>query len=359
VKLPIMPPFAPMEAQLVAQIPTGKKWLFEPKWDGFRCIIFRDGNEVELQSKAGKPLGRYFPELVENILRVEAKSFVLDGEIVVPVAGLFSFDDLLQRIHPAASRVNRLAREYPATLIVFDLLVDSDRSSIAHQPLSSRREALERFAGEQLKGRPGFTLSEATSNRKAALDWLDSSSINLDGVMAKRLDMVYRSGDRTGMQKIKKMRTADCVVGGFRYSASSYVGGELAAGRNQRQVGSLLLGLYDGDGLLHHVGFCSSLTERERRALVTELEPLIEPPGFTGNAPGGPSRWSTERSDDWHPLAPKLVVEVRWDHFTGGRFRHGTKLLRWRPDKPHGQCTLDQIEKTSPARAESHPEGRF
>ncbi len=347
-KLSIIPPYPPMEARLVSRIPVGGNWLYEPKWDGFRCIVFRDGRDVELQSKSLKPLGRYFPEVIGNILALEADAFALDGEIVVPVSGLFSFDDLLQRIHPAASRVNRLARELPATLIVFDYLVDPERKALVEEPLFKRRELLERFAAKYLGEKPGFLLSEATPDAKAAEKWLKSASINLDGVVAKRGDLPYQSGKRTGIEKIKRMRTADCVVGGFRYTSNSYDPGRPAENKQRRKVGSLLLGLYDPQGLLHHVGFCSGLSNKERGTLRDMLEPIIEPPGFTGRAPGGPSRWSTERSDQWQPLKPQIVVEVQWDHFTGGRFRHGTKLLRQRPDKPARQCTLDQIEMTSP-----------
>jgi len=332
-----------MEARLVSQIPTGKNWIYEPKWDGFRCIVFRDGAEVELQSKAGKPLGRYFPELIENMLGIDAEAFVLDGEIVVPVTGLFSFDDLLQRIHPAASRVNRLARERPGTLIVFDLLVDADRTPLVDTPLFSRRKRLELFAAGHLKDRQGFSLSESTPDVKTAEKWLESGSVNLDGVVAKRGDLPYQPGERTGVQKIKKMHTADCVVGGFRYTSSSYEHGLLSEKKQNRQVGSLLLGLYEQDGLLHHVGFCSGLSNKERSALLDILEPIVSTSGFTGRSPGVPSRWSTERSEQWQPVAPHLVVEVQWDHFTGGRFRHGTRLLRWRPDKPPRQCTMDQV----------------
>jgi ATP-dependent DNA ligase len=335
-----------MEAQLVERIPRGPDWLYEPKWDGFRCLVFRDGPDVELQSKAGKPLARYFPEVVANVRALAADRFVLDGEIVVPVAGAFSFDDLLQRIHPAVSRINRLAREHPGTLVVFDLLVDTTGEALAADPLERRHALLQRFAKRHLEGRPGFTLSESTTDPAAAEGWLASGDINLDGVVAKRLGLPYRSGERSGMQKVKRVRTADCVVGGFRYSESSYAGGRLLE-RPRRRIGSLLLGLFE-DGLLHHVGFCSGLSAAERESLVERLEGLRRTPGFSGRAPGGPSRWSTERSMAWEPLAPELVVEVRWDHFTGGRFRHGTRLLRWRPDKPARRCTMDQVLRTAP-----------
>jgi ATP-dependent DNA ligase len=335
VSLPLRPPYAPMEARLVEEIPTGPGWQYEPKWDGFRCLAFRDGERIELQSKSGQPLARYFPEVVEHLRSLAARAFVVDGEIVVPVDGRLSFDDLLQRIHPAASRIERLARERPAVLIVFDLLVDASGRSLVARPLRERRRLLEAFAARHLGGRDGIRLSPATSDAGQARAWLDVAGGTLDGTVAKRLDLPYQSGERTGMQKVKRRRTADCVVGGFRFAAGS------------RMVGSLLLGLYDGDGLLHHVGFTSGFTAAARKPLLARLEPLIAPPGFTGRAPGGPSRWSTERSGDWQPLAPRLVVEVSYDHFTGDRFRHATRFLRWRPDKAPRQCTLDQVAPSS------------
>lgn len=333
--LPLRPPYAPMEARLVEEIPTGPGWQYEPKWDGFRCLAFRDGERIELQSKSGQPLARYFPEVVEHLRSVAARAFVLDGEIVVPVDGRLSFDDLLQRIHPAASRIERLARERPAVLIVFDLLVDASGHSLVARPLRERRRLLEAFAARHLGGRDDIRLSPATPDAGQARAWLDLAGGTLDGIVAKRLDLPYQSGERTGMQKVKRRRTADCVVGGFRFTAGS------------RVVGSLLLGLYDGDGLLHHVGFTSGFPAATRKALLTKLEPLIAPPGFTGRAPGGPSRWSSERSGEWQPLAPRLVAEVSYDHFTGDRFRHATRFLRWRPDKAPRRCTLDQVAPSS------------
>ncbi|HEV3347335.1 MAG TPA: ATP-dependent DNA ligase [Methylomirabilota bacterium] len=324
-----------MEARLVDLIPAGPGWQYEPKWDGFRCLAFRDGEGIELQSKSRQPLARYFPEVVEHLRSLAARAFVLDGEIVVPVDGRLSFDDLLQRIHPAASRIERLARERPAVLIVFDLLVDASGHSLVARPLRERRRLLEAFAARQFGGRDDIRLSPATPDAGQARAWLDLAGGTLDGIVAKRLDLPYQSGERTGMQKVKRRRTADCVVGGFRFAAGS------------RVVGSLLLGLYDGDGLLHHVGFTAGFPAATRKALLAKLEPLIAPPGFTGRAPGGPSRWSTERSGEWQPLAPRLVVEVSYDHFTGDRFRHATRFLRWRPDKAPRQCTLDQVAPSS------------
>jgi ATP-dependent DNA ligase len=331
--LALRPPFSPMEARSVDEIPTGPEWQYEPKWDGFRCLVFRDGGKVELQSKSGQPLTRYFPELVEAVLAVKATRFVLDGEIVVPRDGAFSFDDLLQRIHPAQSRVRRLAAETPALLIVFDLLVGADGKALIDRPLRERRNALEAFAHSYLRGAKRIRLSPATTKLSEAKRWLRDVGATLDGIIAKRCDLDYRSEDRSGMQKIKNYRSADCVVGGFRYNEGKPV------------VGSLLLGLYDRKGLLHHVGFTSTIKREDKPALTRKLEKLVATPGFTGNAPGGPSRWSTKRSAEWKPLKSKLVVEVCYDHFTGERFRHGTKLLRWRPDKAPNQCTLDQVKQ--------------
>jgi ATP-dependent DNA ligase len=264
---------------------------------------------------------------------LKPRQFVLDSEIVIPVGKDFSFDDLLQRIHPAESRVRKLAKEFPATLIVFDLLVDEKGWLLTGEPLSERRARLEAFASKHFAENPAIVLSPATTDAAGAKKWLSEVGLRLDGIVAKRLDLPYCSGNRTGMQKVKLMRTADCVVGGFRYGTGS------------KTVGSLLLGLYDAEGLLDHIGFCSSMTAAQKKELTPQLENLIEPPGFTGRAPGGPSRWSTERSAEWEPLMPTLVVEVRYDHFSQGRFRHGTKFLRWRPDKPPEQCTLDQVER--------------
>jgi ATP-dependent DNA ligase len=330
-----------MEALLTEAVPAGEGWLYEPKWDGFRCLAFRDGGEVELQSKAGQSLTRYFPEVVERLRGLKAKHFVLDGELVVPVDGELSFDELLQRIHPAAARITKLAQERPATLIAFDLLVDEKGRALVARPLSERRPSLEAFAAQHLAGRTGFELSPATRDRAQALQWLEAAGGALDGVVAKRLDMEYRSGDRTGMQKVKRLRTADCVVAGLRYASTP----EGKAKPSQPALGSLLLGLYDQGGLLHHVGFTSGFKAAARGPLLENLKPLMGGAGFTGRAPGGHSRWSTERSAEWVPLEPKLVVEVRYDHFTGGRFRHGTSILRWRPDKAPRQCTMAQVEK--------------
>ena len=325
----------PMLAQLSDEIPTGPDWVYEPKWDGFRCLAFRDGDAVALQSKAGQPLARYFPEIVAALREVSASRFVLDGEIVVPVGNALSFDDLLQRIHPAESRIRKLSAERPALYLVFDLLAAETGASLLDQPWRERRRALERFAAKCLAPDGRIRLSPATDEAAAARQWVRGGGGALDGVIAKRADLPYLAGDRSGMRKIKLLRTADCVVGGFRYAARG------------RVVGSLLLGLYAPGGVLDHVGFCSGLTAAQRRELTPRLEALVEPPGFTGRAPGGPSRWSTERSGEWEPLAPKLVVEVQYDHFSQGRFRHGTRLMRWRPDKAPRQCTLAQAKQES------------
>jgi ATP-dependent DNA ligase len=327
-RLAVKPGLPPMEAKLVDALPEGSGWQFEPKWDGFRCLVYRDGGEVHLQSKSGKPLGRYFPEMVDSVLQMRADRFVLDGELIIPVGDHLSFDALQLRLHPAESRVKRLAAETPAQLMLFDLLFHKETSYLA-APLERRWQALETvYKGEE---RDDLLLSPATTDRATAQGWLDSAGGALDGVVAKRLDGVYEAGERA-MLKVKQLKSADCVVGGFRYA------------QNSREVGSLLLGLYDEAGRLNHVGFTSAIPADERSALTRRLEALIEPPGFTGDAPGGPSRWSTERTGEWQPLRPELVVEVRYDHVTGGRFRHGTKFLRWRPDKAPAQCRMDQLQ---------------
>jgi ATP-dependent DNA ligase len=302
-----------------------------PKWDGFRCLAFRNGKNVLLQSKAGQPLGRYFPEMVAALTALPQKRFVLDGEIVIFSGKHLSFDDLLLRIHPAESRIRKLSAESPATMMCFDLLVDSDGELLTNFILDKRRQRLEHFFGE-LPQKAMVRLSPASPKFEQANQWMhELASMGLDGIVAKRRDEPYRSGERTAMVKIKRIRTADCVVGGFRYAEKG--GG----------IGSLLLGLYNEQRLLDHVGFSSSFNREQRVDLKSIVEPLIGSPGFSGHAPGGPSRWSTKRSNEWQPLKPKLVCEVRYDHFSGGRFRHGTKFLRWRPEKKPVQCTFDQL----------------
>jgi ATP-dependent DNA ligase len=320
-----------MEARSVEEIPTGEEWQYEPKWDGFRCLAFRDGDKIFLQSKSGQPLARYFPDVVANVAKLPQRQFVLDGELVIPIGGALSFDELQLRLHPAASRVQKLAAAHPAVYILFDLLAEA-RKSYLKVNLRERRRVLEKFARSNLRSAKNIRLSPATTDYRAANNWFRKTGRDLDGILAKRLDAAYASGERTAAVKVKRMRTADCVVGGFRYATGA------------RVIGSLLLGLYGEDGLLHHVGFISGFKASERRALTEKFERLRKPPGFTGNAPGGPSRWSTERTGEWQPVAPKIVVEVAYDHFTGGRFRHGTRFLRWRPDKDPRQCTMDQVE---------------
>jgi ATP-dependent DNA ligase len=327
----LKPPLPPMETRLMEQIPTGDGWQYEPKWDGFRCIAFRDRERAYLQSKNGQPLARYFPDVADAIAALPAKQFVLDGELVVPVKGALSFDELQLRLHPAASRVAKLAKAHPATYIVFDLLAENGQVYL-QQVLRERRELLEKFARSNFRSVKDVRLSPATTDLKIASEWFKKAGGDLDGIVAKRLDAAYASGERTAAVKVKQMRTADCVVGGFRYASG------------ERVIGSLLLGLYGDDGLLHHVGFTSAFKREERRVLTKKFEALRKSPGFTGNAPGGPSRWSTERTGEWEPVAPKVVVEVVYDHFTGGRFRHGTKIVRWRPDKDPRQCTMNQVE---------------
>jgi ATP-dependent DNA ligase len=327
----VNPPLPPMETRSVEEIPSEEGWQYEPKWDGFRCIAFRDGQEIYLQSKSGQPLARYFPDIVETLAKLSSKKFVVDGELAIPVNGALSFDELQSRLHPAASRVAKLAAAHPAIFIIFDLLAQ-DRQSLLKKPLRERRNLLEKFARSNLKLNKAIRLSPATTDLKQAKKWFDKVGGDLDGVIAKRLDAPYASGERTAAVKIKQIRSADCVVGGFRYAS------------NAKVLGSLLLGLYGDDGLLHHVGFTSAFKADERRALTKKFEALRKSPGFTGNAPGGPSRWSTERTGEWEPVDPKIVVEVTYDHFTGDRFRHGTKILRWRKDKAPKQCTMDQVK---------------
>ena len=321
-----------MEAKSADALPDDSgQWQYEPKWDGFRCLAFKAGDEVELRAKSGKPLGRYFPEVVAMLRDLKADAFVVDGEIAIEVEGFLSFDALQMRLHPAESRIRKLSAETPAKLILFDMLAGAD-ASLMDQPLSARRAALEALVRAEADS--GLELSRCTKNLATATKWLsESGQGSTDGVVAKLLNDEYRPGERA-MVKVKRLRTADCVVGGFRYLA------------NSREVGSLLLGLYNGQGKLDHVGFTSTIAREDRSKLTRELEALRSPPGFTGKAPGGPSRWSTERSGQWEPVRPELVVEVRFDHVTGDRFRHGTKLMRWRPDKSPQQCTFEQMLKT-------------
>ncbi len=335
--LPIPADYEPMEAELEPELPTGAEWVYEPKWDGFRCLVFRDGAAVDLRSKAGKPLGRYFPDVVEAARAVDARRYVLDGEIVIPVDGQLSFDELLLRVHPAESRVRKLAAEHPGLLVTFDLLADArgrDLTGAAFRDRRARLEALEPKLPES--GAGPIRISPQTPDRAEALAWLRGGRQGLDGVVAKRLDLPYLAG-RRAMVKVKRMRSADCVVGGFRWA------------RGRKQVGSLLLGLYDDDGVLQHVGFTGSMTGTVRAEATRKLLPIRGGPGFTGRSPGGPSRWRREGSGDWEPVRPEVVAEVRYDHFSGGRFRHGTRFLRWRPDKDPRACTLTQVAREAAA----------
>lgn len=340
--LPIQPPYPPAEAKAVKEIPQEPGWLYEPKWDGFRCLAFRNGDEVVLQSKAGQPLARYFPELVEQLRSLSARKFVLDGEIIIRGEAGLSFDALLQRIHPAASRIKKLSVETPSSYLVFDLLVNDRGKPLTGQPLSARRMALQEFAG-YFKHAERVHLSPASSDFAVAQRWMKQGATQgLDGVVAKRLDCEYMTGERTGMVKVKRLRTADCVVGGFRW----------AHGKGKKpgdEAGSLLLGLYNENGQLDHIGFSSGFSAPDRKKLKAILKPLIakessDSAGFTGTAPGGPSRWTRDATAiEWIPLKHKLVGEFQYDHFSGDRFRHGTKFMRWRPDKNPAQCTMEQV----------------
>jgi ATP-dependent DNA ligase len=341
--LPIVPPFPPMEAKRVESIPTGHGWQFEPKWDGFRAVVFRDGETVAIQSKAGQPLTRYFPEVVETIRKVGVKQFVLDGEIVVSMDGRLSFDDLLQRIHPAEKRIRQLAVETPASLFAFDLL-SLKRKSLVDLPIEARRAKLEAFF-ENVDD-VHLQLSPATTDRKIALGWFGKlGAIGLDGVMAKRLGEPYHSGDREGMVKVKHLKTADCVVGGFRY------------GEGTGAVGSLLLGLYDDEERLVHIGHTSSMRKSERDDLTRQLEALRAENPFEVRVPGGPSRWSSAKSGEWEAVQPVLVCEVEYDYFSQGRFRHGSKFLRWRPEKKPRSCTMEQVEPRRARRGSGRAAG--
>jgi ATP-dependent DNA ligase len=321
----------PMEAKSVDALPRDEGWQFEPKWDGFRCLVFKSGKDVDLRAKSGKPLSRYFPEMVEALKSAKAGDFVLDGELTVPVGDTLSFSALQDRVHPAESRIRKLSAETPGLLILFDCLATAKTGSLMAAPLIERRTVLERvMAG--LGPAHRTRLSPLTRDPARARSWLEDTRGALDGVVAKRIDGSYAPGKRS-MLKVKRLRSADCVVGGFRYA------------KGTEEVGSLLLGLFNGDGKLDHVGFTSAISNADRPALTAKLEALKGAPGFSGDAPGGPSRWSNERSADWQPLRTELVVEVSYDQVTDGRFRHGTMLRRWRPDKAPTQCTREQLRQ--------------
>lgn len=315
-----------MEARSAPLLPTGEGWWYEPKWDGFRCLAFRQRGKVDLRAKSGKPLGRYFPEVVAALAALPFDQFVLDGELVIEIDGQPSFSALQARLHPAQSRVMRLAADTPARYVLFDMLLTPQGDSLMARPRRERAERLAAFyddAGASVLG-----LTDGTADLIVARAWLDGG--DLEGIVAKRDDGAYAPGERA-MVKVKRLRTADCVVGGFRYDQTGTT------------VASLLLGLYDTHDRLNHVGFTSGLAAAEKPALTRKLEALRGGEGFTGDAPGGPSRWSTERSAAWQPLRPELVVEVAFDHATEGRFRHGTRLVRWRPDKSPEQCRCEQL----------------
>jgi ATP-dependent DNA ligase len=351
--LPVNPPVSPMLAKLARQLPTGDGLLYEPKWDGFRCIAFRDGDQVELGSRNERPLTRYFPELMEPIRRHFPGRAVIDGEIVITGPGGLDFDALLQRIHPAASRVEMLAATTPASFVAFDLLA-LDRRDLRTAPLRERRALLEEALAAT---KPPVHLTPATTDPAVATDWFSRfEGAGLDGVVAKRLELPYREGERT-MMKVKHERTADCVVAGFRWHKSGGV------------VGSLLLGLYDDTGVLHHVGVSASFTAARRRELVDELAPH-RPPSLDGHpwagwaqfedeaaregrTPGAPSRWNAHKDLRWEPLDPVLVCEVAYDHLQGDRFRHGTTFRRWRPDRLPSSCTYAQLEVAVPEELEA------
>jgi len=326
--LGVLPPFTPMEAKVQSELPFGDGWQYEPKWDGFRAVAFKDGDEVIVHSRNQKPLTRYFPELVPALQKIKPHRVVLDGEIVVFTGAGTDFDAMTLRIHPAASRVKMLAEQQPATYIAFDVLADGDES-LLDRPLEERRRLLEKLIGP----RPGsIFLSPTTRDRDVAIGWLkEYRGTGLDGIVAKRLGDVYHSGKRA-MIKVKEQRTADCVVGGFRW------------GNDRKRVGSLLLGVYRGT-TLEYVGHTSGFDDAERTALVRRLEPLIGGSSFgEGRTPGGPSRWSQGRDMDWVSLRPELVCEVAFDRLENDRFRHGVGFVRWREDKPPRACTLGQLK---------------
>lgn len=317
----------PMEAKSSRVLPKGPGWWFEPKWDGFRCLAFKSGDRIELLAKSGKSLNRFFPEVVERLRSVRAERFGLDGELLAQDGDAWSFEVLQARLHPAESRIRRLAAETPATFTVFDMLVDVDGRDLRPEPLHVRRGRLAAFTDAH--GDARLTPSPGTDDRDRAQGWIDGGV--LEGVIAKRLDGPYAEGERA-MVKVKRLRSADCVVGGFRYASDSDL------------VGSLLLGLYDDEGRLNHVGFTSGFAGLDKAELTRRLEALEGGDGFTGRAPGGPSRWATDRSGDWVPLRPDMVVEVSFDHVSDERFRHGTGLLRFRPDKAAAQCRMEQLQ---------------
>ncbi len=325
-----------MEAKSAESLPVGEGWYYEPKWDGFRCLLFRDRNEVELQSKNSKPLARYFPELVAQAHKIPLSKFVLDGELVVPHERRLDFEQLQLRLHPAASRVRALAESTPASYIAFDLLA-LDKHGFQIERFDIRRKSLEELFAGPLKNSQ-WKISPAVLDHSIAQQWLNAAGRSLDGVVAKQADSIYCSGERKGMIKVKNLRSVDCVVGGYRVDSSG------------TGVGSLLLGLFNSENQLDHVGFVSGLPQTRRRELLSQLREIGEGPGFTGRSPGGPSRWDPERCGEYIPLPHLVVVEVTYDHASGGRFRHGAHLQRFRPDKDPEECLNTQIiQKADPA----------
>ena len=336
--MPFAPPLEPMLAKLEGAIPSGDGWLYEPKWDGFRALVYYDGAGAYLQSRDLKPLARYFPELAVSLAEVLPGPMVLDGEVVIMGPRGLDFDALQLRLHPAASRVTKLAAETPSSFVAFDMLADGDED-LRTRPLEERRGRLERALASTPA--PVF-LTPATTDAERAADWFTRfEGAGLDGVVAKRLDAVYQPGVRA-MVKVKHLRTVDCVVGGFRWNKDA----------EGTSVGSLLLGLYDSAGVLHHVGHTSSFKAAEKRALVETLAPYVseeDADGFgRGRTPGAPSRWSQGKDLSWVRLRPELVCEVTFDHLQGDRFRHASTFRRWRPDKPPEACTFDQLSTTVP-----------
>jgi ATP-dependent DNA ligase len=334
--LPFDPPVEPMLAKLERELPLGEGWRYEPKWDGFRSIVWRDGDEVYIQSRDLKPFNRYFPELVPCLARELPDRCVVDGEIVVAGAGgVLDFDSLQQRIHPAASRIKTLSERTPASFIAFDLLALGDED-LRGTPFVERRERLSSALGDgerpelSNEGSRVFVTPE-TGDASEAEAWFEGlAHLGVEGVVAKREDLRYRPGARA-MVKVKKVKTADCVVGAYRMAKSG------------KGIGSLLLGLYDGDGVLHFVGHTASFKAQERIQILEMLRPYEGSDSFGhGRTPGGPSRW-TQQELPWVPLRPELVVEVQYDKLQGDRFRHATTFVRWRTDKPPEECTFDQI----------------
>lgn len=327
----IEPPVLPMLSKPSREIPVGAGWLYEPKWDGFRAIVFRDGDRVHIGSRNARPLGRYFPEVVATIAEALPERVVCDGEIVIAGDNGLDFDALQLRLHPADSRVRMLAEKIPASFVAFDLLALGDRD-LRDSPLSTRREELAKV----FEAGPMALLTPQTSDVDEARDWfVRFEGAGLDGIVAKRADSPYRSGERT-MVKVKHLRTADCVVGGYRLS------------KDKKGVGSLLLGLYV-DGHLHYAGHTSSFTAKQKAELLPMLQKIAGDSGFgEGRSPGGQSRWSTGEEQEWVSVRPVLVCEVAFDHLQGPRFRHGTTFLRWRADKDPQECTLDQLEPPHP-----------